>query len=722
MALNTPIAISLSAFDATNEQVFSFTVIGGDQVVGNKLTIIDNVSGDIVYTNEVQSYIYNQTLPANTLTNGGYYGFYFQTIDIYGNYSAQSNMLTFKCFTTPTFTFSNIPAIGIIESASYNFYCQYNQAEDEPIDYFHFYLYNNYRQQIDQSGIITSDMALPDIAVPTFEHTFNGFMDDETYYIRALGVTVNGTEVDSGYISFTINYQYDGTYLMVDSQNYPNHGYVLVSNNASEIDGKMYDKYGNPIEPDIRSEQAYMLNGNTLVWDEGFQFKNNQFTKIKWWTPVNLGETLKMSNGEDTYITIELKRGVPSSDGYYAKDYILIKGYENGIQYMQHLSNLIDPVNNNSQLVSLVNVDNNDVNVIFDELIGGDTAIWDGASTLIFGRNEMTYVGEESHLDNYFDVDTGASNVEFDKITDIFLEDEVQFAPLEDENIIGSPAIPTELTKVILENSIVDKIYISKNNITEIPSELPVWDNGTVLKTDFENDSPSAGNVDWLLSKINNIKVKRRLKGTFNYITLYKHEINSISDITFSYKDYWLPSGYDFEYALVPCADDDEGIYYFTEVTTCFNGLFVSDGEKTMKIYSNYLINTAQDNQLIGTAQPYGSRYPVIIRNPNVNYRSVTIQGDILGLEDDEFVFTMDRNKIVKQKNEWDVFLTNGKMKLIKDWNGNILMGGITTAPSYTYNIINQNAIPTLTFTITEQGQYNSQKDLYNNGFTNVPS
>ena len=40
----------------------------------------------------------------------------------------------------------------------------------------------------------------------------------------------------------------------------------------------------------------------------------------------------------------------------------------------------------------------------------------------------------------------------------------------------------------------------------------------------------------------------------------------------------------------------------------------------------------------------------------------------------------------------------------------------------FCYNIINQNAIPTLTFTITEQGQYDNQKDLYNNGFINVPS
>jgi hypothetical protein len=59
-------------------------------------------------------------------------------------------------------------------------------------------------------------------------------------------------------------------------------------------------------------------------------------------------------------------------------------------------------------------------------------------------------------------------------------------------------------------------------------------------------------------------------------------------------------------------------------------------------------------------------------------------------------------------------------MKLVKDWNGNIILGGITTAPTYTYNQANQNGIPTLSFTIMEQGQYDSQKDLYNNGFIDI--
>ena len=718
MALNTPISIPLSAFDATQSQVFSFTVMGGDQVVGNKLTIIDNVSGNVVYTHEIESYVYNQTLPANTLTNGGYYAFYFQTININGDYSAQSDTLTFKCFTAPTLVITNIPILKVIESASYKFSCRYSQVEDEPIDYLYFYLYNSSKELVQQSDIYTIVDALPDISETIFEHTFNGLIDNETYYVRTIGLTINGTSVDSGYYDFSVDYKYDGTYMIVSAENKANSGYVLLSNNVSEIDGTVYDKDGNIIEPTLIGGEIYLVNGEELVWNEGFQFKNTQFTKIKWWQPVWLGETLVMSNGDNTYITIELKRRVPNGQSL-AKDYILVSGYNNGVLYMRKMSALREPLNNMSYVETLVNVDGSNVTVLFNVVRGGDYAIWDGVSTLIFGINEMTYLDESSNIHNYIDIDEGVSNVEYDRLTDLFFLDEPQAPPLTDVDIIGEPTEYTEFTEVDLMNSIVDNIYISRNNILEIPEEFPEWDNSTVLRADFTNGT-SAGNIDWFTQNVNNIKVKRRKKGDFDYITLYKHDITSVHDLNFEYYDYWLPSGYDFEYAFVACVDDDEGSYYFANVTTCFNGLFVSDGEKTMKLFSNYLINSAQDNQLIATVQPYNKRYPVIISNPNVNYRTATIQGDILGLKDNEFTFIMDRNSIVKQKQEWDEFLTNGKMKIVKDWNGNIIMGGITTAPSYSYNIVNQNAIPTITFSITEQGQYDSQEDLYNNGFINI--
>ena len=75
MAMIKPIALSKNAFDATQDQIFYFTSTGGNQVVKNKITIRLQSDNSIVYTNTVISYKFNQTIPANTLTNGDYYNY-----------------------------------------------------------------------------------------------------------------------------------------------------------------------------------------------------------------------------------------------------------------------------------------------------------------------------------------------------------------------------------------------------------------------------------------------------------------------------------------------------------------------------------------------------------------------------------------------------------------------------------------------------------------------
>ena len=56
MALTTPILYSVPAFDATKEQVFTFAVVGGSQVVANTLTIKDNATLATVYSQTQTTY------------------------------------------------------------------------------------------------------------------------------------------------------------------------------------------------------------------------------------------------------------------------------------------------------------------------------------------------------------------------------------------------------------------------------------------------------------------------------------------------------------------------------------------------------------------------------------------------------------------------------------------------------------------------------------------
>ena len=69
MALTTPILYSVSAFDATQAQVFNFNILGGNQVVANTLTIKNNATLATVYSETQTTFKFEHILPANTLTN-----------------------------------------------------------------------------------------------------------------------------------------------------------------------------------------------------------------------------------------------------------------------------------------------------------------------------------------------------------------------------------------------------------------------------------------------------------------------------------------------------------------------------------------------------------------------------------------------------------------------------------------------------------------------------
>jgi hypothetical protein len=737
MALVTPIGIAVPAFDATHDQVFEFTVQGGDQVVGNIFTVIDNNTSEIVYQKTVESYVYKQTLPAYTLSNGGYYAFYFQTININGDVSYKSGNITFRTFTQPTLVFTNIPSTDIIESGSYSFICEYNQSEGELLNTLYFYLYDSTKTQIKVSNVYTSTASPP----VQFTHQFTGFTDDERYYVRAVATTIYNTVIDTGYILIDVNYSYEGAYFAVIANNNPVGGYVQISNNISEIDGQVYDKDGTPIDPTFLDSNSLLLdNGDHLVWSDGYSFANNRFSKQKWWTPIWWGQTTKMSNystvegheGDgNSYIVIEFKRGIPQGETE-AQDYLVAKGYVDGVQYFTKVSNFTSPLNNLSQVTSCFTTSSNITDLILARIGGGHTLIWNGMSDIQYGVfTNMTWVGEGGTVDptqrieNIMDFDVPYSNVEYAKITDMFWMDEPQAPPVtEVDDLHPTPSV-RYLSNVRLDNGIVRDWYVTHDVSQQTYLDtLPEWDNYTIMRATFD-DNLRAGNVDWLLGSVNRIKIKRRKVGANEpWITLYVQPIETEYDLSFYYRDYYCPSGYQFEYAMVPCVNDDEQTYFTTIVKTYFDGIFISDKDKTMKLYSNYLIGQSMDNILIGQLQPYNQIYPIIIKNPNVQFRTITIQGDVLGLNNETcqtFELTQEtRPIIVDQKREWDKFLCNGKAKIIKDWNGNILLGKITTAPSYTYDQTSGNGKPTMTFGATEVGEYDNQWYMYNHGLIDV--
>lgn len=274
MALTTPILYTQVAFDASNAQTFRFNVIGGDQVTGATITIKDNASLVTAYTGTSTSFAYSITVPAGSLTNGQYYQASIVTHNAAGESSAQSNTIQFYCYSAPTFTFSNLPSTHIINNASYVFDVTYNQAEGETLNAYKFDLYDNTGVLLSTSSTkYVSSQGLP----LTVSYTFSGFEDKTIYRIQCTGTTVNGTLVDTGLVTISVQYETARGYSYLYLTNNCEDGNITVESNVVGINGVAY-----PDSPTYLSTGQIDLtsDGSYVKWVEGYQLPDDYTMKI----------------------------------------------------------------------------------------------------------------------------------------------------------------------------------------------------------------------------------------------------------------------------------------------------------------------------------------------------------------------------------------------------------------------------------------------------------
>lgn len=276
------------------------------------------------------------------------------------------------------------------------------------------------------------------------------------------------------------------------------------------------------------------------------------------------------------------------------------------------------------------------------------------------------------------------------------------------------PTNTNNLTSVKIKNAIYDHMDVTKNVRFSYTTELPKWDFDTIIDCDFEK-GVGAGNVDFTLSQLTSIKIKRRKKGSFEWITIQDIPINTETDLNMVKFDYFVPTGEEFEWALVPILNGVEGQYIVDSLVTKFNGVFISDASNTFKLEANVSYNSRTSMQQVGQIVPLGRRYPVVIKNGKADYEIGSISGMLLGEKYNE-THEIDRKDIVEQTNRFNNFLKNGKPKIIRDWNSNIWLVMITGNPSVSYNNSYGMGITTTSFEWVEQGKYDNEEDLYDNG------
>lgn len=283
------------------------------------------------------------------------------------------------------------------------------------------------------------------------------------------------------------------------------------------------------------------------------------------------------------------------------------------------------------------------------------------------------------------------------------------------DSLNSAPSNVNNITSTKITNAIFDHLNISKDTSISPSTTIPTnWDYDTILDAGFEGNI-SAGNVDFLVEQISYVKIKRRIRGAFNWLTLKTIPINSMEDFTFVFND--MLNGYDieYEYAIVPVMQDIEGEYLINSILSKFNGVFLSDYTTIYKFLYDVNYGTNSRNQQVGTFEPLGSRYPIIVANGDLSYESGTVSATILN-DDFENTGVINPSDIVNKKTAIKDFLTNKKAKILKDWNGNFWLCMIVDNPQITYKSGSGMAVPQIQFNWTQIGDATNQQDLYNNG------
>ncbi len=225
----------------------------------------------------------------------------------------------------------------------------------------------------------------------------------------------------------------------------------------------------------------------------------------------------------------------------------------------------------------------------------------------------------------------------------------------------------------------------------------------------------SAGNVAQVATGVTSIRVKRRIKGTFDWITIREIPVTKPEDLSFVITDNLNAYNVEYEYAYVPMMEDVEGNYIVESILSKFEGVFICDVDTVFKFYAGVEYDTNDAIQQVGVFQPFNRKYPIVVSNSIMQYQTGGVGGWVLP-EDYEDTHVFDRSKIVKEKEVLLNFLMNKKPKILKDMNGNNWLVYFTGNPSVTYDNNYGQGMLKVSAQWTEVGDPNDKTDLYENG------
>lgn len=341
----------MEPFDASRGTTIHFTW-NGNQFNKARCIIKDKETNAKVYDNTVDTMKTEFILPGNAtsnLNNGKQYIAYISVFDAHDNTESdlQDPGMLFLCLTTPTFNLS-ISNGDVIRTSSFLVSLTYSQVEKEILNSFSITLYSNQKILLQSSGEVFDTTALT--------YLISGLENGKQYYVKATGLTLNGMELKTDYISFTVAYSQRQIFTTIEANNLPDIG-------AIELRSNIISTEGVSIKEVTYIDNRYAdLRDNSVTFDIGYEVSGDNSHVFAFNSP-NINQKI---------VSLVDATGLMNIDCYYRegsfedsngrKAIIEMAANTSGVTYVIY-SNYIDIPTPNQNIVFCLNRVNNYFNI-----------------------------------------------------------------------------------------------------------------------------------------------------------------------------------------------------------------------------------------------------------------------------------------------------------------------------------------------------------------------
>lgn len=296
----------ITPFDSAKGTTISFTW-NGNQIYKVRCIIKKNETNDTVFDETISTMKPVFTISNESgLVNGTYYVAFITVFDVDDNESMIQNIGTpFYCFSTPTFKLS-ISNDAIIKSSTYSIDLIYSQAEKEELDSYKISLYSYQKAELQTTGYMY-DLSHASFIISELENA-------KDYYVRAIGTTINGMQLDTGYIHITTAYVQHNVFHVMELNNRADIGGIEIRSNIISTEGHsekpvVYLEGGGV---DLTDNKIDYTNGFMIEGDFSaiFKIRNPLLnTSIITITDINQEMTANIYYREGSYASSNGKKG-----------------------------------------------------------------------------------------------------------------------------------------------------------------------------------------------------------------------------------------------------------------------------------------------------------------------------------------------------------------------------------------------------------------------------